>query len=54
MSPVIELFDKSRCLGIPSIRLENFFLSTNEILELDKTGDCSDFCVYIQDGKFGP
>jgi hypothetical protein len=54
MSPVIELFDNKRNLGIPSIRLENLFLSTNEIPELDKSRYSIDFCVYIQDGNFGP
>jgi hypothetical protein len=54
MSPVIELFDKIISEDILSIRLENLLISTNEIPELDKSRDCSDSCVYIQDGKFGP
>jgi hypothetical protein len=54
MSPVIELFDKIISEDILSIRLENLLISNNEIPVLDKSSFCNDFCVYIQDGKFGP
>ena len=54
MTSAIKLLYKTSSSDILSIRLENLLLSTIEIPELDKLRNCNDFCVYIQDGKFGP